>query len=81
LCAGYKFAGLLTGNLDFAAFGRAAPWDLAAGFVLIEANWAVTPPHGKTAIWIMYAIWQEKREWYLATRRKEDWERVGDTPV
>lgn len=78
LCAGYKFAGLLTGNLDFAAFGRAAPWDLAAGFVLVKEL------GGHAATWEnrdldLYAIWQEKREWYLATRRKEDWQRVGDT--
>lgn len=77
LCAGYKFAGLLTGNLDFAAFGRAAPWDLAAGFVLTEAL------GGHAATWEnrkldMYAIWREKREWYLATRRREDWDRVND---
>lgn len=75
LCAGYKFAGLLTGALDFAAFGRAAPWDLAAGFVLLEAL------GGHAATWQnkpldLYTIWEHKREWYLATSRKDRWQEV-----
>lgn len=75
LCAGYKFAGLLTDALDFAAFGRAAPWDLAAGFVLLEekgghaATWHNTPLD-------LYTIWEHKREWYLATSRKDQWQDI-----
>lgn len=77
LCAGYKFAGLLTGALDFAAFGRAAPWDLAAGFVLLEAL------GGHAATWQnrpldMDQIYNQRREWYLATRRAVDWQEIHD---
>jgi fructose-1,6-bisphosphatase/inositol monophosphatase family enzyme len=76
LCAGYKFAGLLTDALDFAAFGRAAPWDLAAGFVLLQAM------GGYAATWEdkpldMQLLWHERREWYLATRCKKDWNTIN----
>lgn len=77
-CAAVKFVDLLLGEADFAAFGRAKIWDLAAGFALLDAAnghaGRIRDPDGMQDL----SLYNPKvyAAWYLAVRDKRLWSAV-----
>ncbi|MDB5478213.1 MAG: fructose 1,6-bisphosphatase [Alphaproteobacteria bacterium] len=74
-CAAIKFAALLEGTADFAAFGRAKIWDLGAGFALIKALGGHAADIDSREKLSLENPAQHKA-WYLATRHAANWQAI-----